>query len=473
MRVRCILPFLLLLSTCVILLPTVALAGSVEYSGPILTAGAEEGAVGVVPPTLAIEQAIEIALQYNPQVAASEQGIYASQGVVTQALSFLMPRVDVQTARTTPVDIPPFSFQSPDSSWQTDLSLSQPLYTAGALPAGVRAVRELLRGSEGAYRRTRHEVAFSVRGAYYAVLAAEEQVNVAQQVLDSALETLRVSRLRYEAGVAPQFDVLSAEARVARTEQAFISAEVLRDTVWATLSTTLGVPIPPGTRLSTPRPVTVSEADPVALRAEALANRPDLLVANADEAAARAQLAVAKAGNYPTISGNISYSLRERVTVAGDVVGTPGIDIVVSQNSGAISLVATWSIFNAGQVEGEITEAKARHQQSQDVVKGLRQSVELGVRTAYLAVEAAKAQVAAARKEVTQQEEAYRIATIRYQEGVGTSVEILSAEADLEDAKTRLNRAIFDLNLAVARLDLALGRDALVEDDSEPEMPSE
>jgi len=472
MRARSILPLLLVLTTSLAGL-SAAWAGSVEYTGPMLTAGADEGAAGVVPPTLSLEQAIEIALQYNPQVAASEQDISASRGLVTQALSMLMPRLDVRTARTTPVDLPAFSFQSPDSSWQTDLSLSQPLYTAGALPAGVKAAEEVLRGSEGSHRRTRHEMAFSVRGAYYAVLAAEEQVNVAQQVLDSALETLRVAKLRYEAGVAPQFDVLSAEARVARTEQTLISAQVARDTAWAILSTTLGVPIPPGTQLSTPRPVTVSEADPVALRAEALANRPDLLAAKADEASAAAYLAVAKAGNLPTITGNMSYSLRPQVTIDGELVGSPGTDIVVSQNSGSISLVATWSLFNGGQVEGEIRETKARYEQAQEVVKSLRQAIELDVRSAYLAVEAAKAQVDAAKKEVTQQEEAYRIATIRYQEGVGTSVEILTAEADLEDAKTRLNRAVFDLNLAVAQLDLALGRDALVASDGEMETPSE
>ncbi|MBE9566390.1 MAG: TolC family protein, partial [Proteobacteria bacterium] len=56
-------------------------------------------------------------------------------------------------------------------------------------------------------------------------------------------------------------------------------------------------------------------------------------------------------------------------------------------------------------------------------------------------------------------QEAHRIATLRYQEGVGTSVEILDAEAALEGAKTRLNGALFGLNLAVAQLDLAGGLD--------------
>ncbi|HUU54653.1 MAG TPA: TolC family protein [Armatimonadota bacterium] len=450
-----------------VLLLVVALAAAaafgaeatVAYTGPELTAGGPEGIADVVPLTLSLEKAIEIAITYNPGVAASGEDIIASTALVMQATSRLMPRLDVEAARTTPVDLPPFSFQSPDSTWETNISFSQPLYAGGSLRAGVKAARDFLRGSEGAHRRTGQETAFAVRRGYYAVLAGEEQVNVAKQVVDSALETLRVAKLRYEAGVAPQFDVLSAEARGARVEQGLITAEVLRDTAWAVLSTTLGVPIPAGTQLTTPRPVEVAEEDPVALRAEALANRPDLLAAEASAAAARGMLAVAKAGRLPTVGAAAGYSLREQTTVSGDVFGDPGTEIIVSQNSGYLALTASWSLFNGGQVAGEIGEAEARLRQAQDAVVGLQQQVELDTRSAYLAVAAAKAQVAAAHKEVDQQQEAYRIATIRYQEGVGTSVEILGAEADLGDAKTRLNGAIFDLNLAIAELDLAVGRD--------------
>ncbi len=451
----------LLVGNILVAAPAFGAEAAVEYAGPELTAGGPEGIADVVPLTLSLEKAIEIALRYNPQVAASQQEINASSALVTQAISRLLPRVNVETSRITPVDLPPFSFQSRDSTWETNISFSQPLYTGGSLRAGVMAAQDFLRGSAGGHRRTRQQTAFDVRRGYYGVLAAEEQVNVSKQVLDSALETLRVAKLRYEAGVAPQFDVLSAEARVARVEQGLIAAEVARDTAWAILSTTLGVPVPAGTQLTTPRPVEVEEQDPVALRAEALANRPDLLAAEASAAAARGRLAIARAGRLPTLSAAAAYTLREQITVSGDVFGEPGTEIVVSQNSGLFALVASWSLFNAGQVKGEIGEAQARLTQAQDLVTSLQQQVELDVRSAYLAVEAAKAQVAAARTEVTQQQEAYRIATIRYQEGVGTSVEILSAEADLGDAKTRLNRAIFDLNLAVAQLDLAAGRGEL------------
>ncbi len=429
-------------------------------SGPAFGAAPEETpGQGVIPGTLSLERAIEIAIQYNPQVEASRQGMKAAAGQVTQALSRLAPRVNVNTRRVTPVNLPPFSFQSSDSTWETQFSLTQALYSGGAIPKGVEAAKGYREGSQGSYRRTRQEIAFAVRQTYYGVLTAEQGVAVAREALDSAQEHLRVARLRYEAGVAPQFDVLAAEARVARVEQGLISAIASRDIGWASLGTVLGVPIPPDTELTTPRPVTIQQVEPEQLRQEALANRPDLAAIKANQAAARAAVEVARAASRPTISAGLSYTLREQVTIAGEVFGVPGQEIIVSQNSGYLVLGADYSLFNGGQVEGEIRTAKAELKQAEKAVESLEQQIELELKSAYLLLRAAEAQVEAAQKEVAQAQEAHRIATLRYDEGVGTSVEILDAETNLEGAKTRLNEAIFGLNLAVAQLDLAVGRD--------------
>lgn len=442
----------------------IAAAGLMTFialaSGSALAAAAGEAAgQGVIPATLSLEQAIEIAIEHNPQVEVSRQGTKAAAGQVTQAISLLAPRVNVSAQRVTPVNLPPFSFQSSDSAWETQFSLTQPLYTGGAIPKGVEAARGYREGAEGAYRRTRHAIAFAVRQGYYGVLTAEQSVKVAEEALASAREHLRVARLRYEAGVAPQFDVLAAEARVARVEQGLISAIATRDIAWASLSTVLGVPIPPDTKLTAPRPVAIEEADPASLRQEALANRPDLVAIKANQATAGAMLAVARASTMPTISASLSYTLREPVVIAGDTFGVPGEDIIVSQNSGYLVLSADYSLFNGGQVEGEIRTAEAELKQAEKAVESLEQQIELEVTSAYLLVTAAQAQVGAAQKEVAQAQEAHRVAKLRYDEGVGTSVEILDAETNLEGAKTRLNEAIFGLNLAIAQLDLAVGRD--------------
>jgi outer membrane protein TolC len=154
----------------------------------------------------------------------------------------------------------------------------------------------------------------------------------------------------------------------------------------------------------------------------------------------------------------MSYGLRPKTTISGDVLGAPGTELVVSQDSGEIAVVANWSLFNGGQVTGEIRAAEAQLHQAEKNLETLQLQVQLDVMSAYFMLRSAASQVKAAQKEVDQANEAHRIAVLRYQEGVSTSVEVLDAEASLGGAKTRLNSAIYGLNLAVASLDLAAGR---------------
>jgi TolC family type I secretion outer membrane protein len=433
-----------------------AWAGASESAGP--PEAAPPGLLQKVPATLSLEEAIDLALRYNPQVAAAEKGVYQARAQVVQAESYLYPRVSVNTQRVTPIHLPPFSFQSRDTTWDTTFVFSQPVYTGGSLREGVRAAKQYLEGSQGSYERMQQQVAYQVRQGYYGVLTAEQSVAVAREALDSAREHLRVARLRYEAGVAPQFDVLAAEARVASVEQGLISAQAQEKIARASLATILGVELSAETELTTPRPVHAEKADLASLEAEALAKRPDLLAARAQVSAARAQISIARAARQPTISASLSYTVQPKTVISGEAFGAPGTEIVIAQSSGYGVLAATWSLFNAGQVLGEIRAAQAAYQRSQDVLEGLKQSILLDVRSAYLLIGAAEAQIAAAQKEVEQAQEANRVASLRYQEGVGTSVEILDSEANLEAARTNLNNAIYGLNLAVAQLDLAIGR---------------
>jgi outer membrane protein TolC len=426
----------------------------------------------IIPETLSLARAIEIGIEYSPVIRSAEQGVRVTEGQYAQAVSGIMPRLDVSAQRVTPLDIPEFSFQSTDSAWSTDFTFTQPVYAGGRLRANIRAARSLRRGTEEQYIRTAHEVAFAIRGSYYGVLTAEQQVLVAQETVDSAVEQARVAKLRYEAGVAPEFDVLSAQARVARVDQTLIAAKSDLHIARATLGTVMGVPIPEDTKLTTPSFGTPADTgDLESLIEEALDRRPDLLALRDLAAAARQQLAAARAGRYPTLGLGLSYTLREKTTIDGEVFGAPGVDIVVSQNSGTVLIGANWSLYNGGQVEGEVVEAKARLRQSEKEIQRLEQQVELAVTSAYVLVRAAGAQIDAAQRELAQAEETNRVANIRYQEGVSTSVEILSSEAELEGARTRLNTAVFDRDLALAQLDLALGRDwrASIPLEQEPE----
>ncbi len=418
-----------------------------------LAAASEDGAAGrkQSAPALSLDEAITLAMEHNPQLGAAREDVIMAGENLNQAASKIQPRLDVVTTRTAPVDLPKYSLMSSDITWRTNFSLSQPIYTGGAISNGISAAGDYLEGAKAAYQRTRQQVAFAVRQAYYRVLTAEEQVQVSQEVVDSAKEHLRIAKLRYGAGVAPEFDVLAAQAYVARVQQGLISAQTELSIAREALNSVLGVSLPEGTVLKTPPPCRIPKVDSDSLKAEALAHRPDVIAARATVTANAARVAAERAAHQPTVSASIDYTLIPTVTI-------PGTDVVVVKNSGNFVIAANWHLYDGGEVTARIRAAEAQLRRSQQELAALELQVSLEVKSAYLQVQAAVAQKEAAGKEVEQAKEAHRIATLRYQEGVGTSVEVLDAEANLSGAKTRLNTAIYNLNLAVSALDLAVGR---------------
>ncbi len=149
--------------------------------------------ITTVPKTLSLDEAIVIALRNNPTVEIANQEIRANRGQVTQAASAALPQVSAAISRTTPVNVPTDSFQSVRTTWETDVTLTQPLYTWGAIGQGIRAARLLLSSAQSSYLRAQDQIAFFTRQAYYRVLTAIESVRVQQDVLAAAEEHRRIA----------------------------------------------------------------------------------------------------------------------------------------------------------------------------------------------------------------------------------------------------------------------------------------
>jgi outer membrane protein TolC len=117
----------------------------------------------------------------------------------------------------------------------------------------------------------------------------------------------------------------------------------------------------------------------------------------------------------------------------------------------------TLSLYDGGITREKIREAELRLQQLAAQQADVRQQVELEVRQAWLALEQAAGEIAAAAKAVEQGREAARIAQVRYEAGLGTLLEVLSAQSTLAQSQFALASARFNQNTARVQLVLATG----------------
>ncbi|MDI6827921.1 MAG: TolC family protein, partial [Armatimonadota bacterium] len=176
----------------------------------------------------------------------------------------------------------------------------------------------------------------------------------------------------------------------------------------------------------------------------ALSQRSEVFTAKAQIAAAEAGVRAAKADKRPELGLDANYQLVSNEN--------PG------QTSGfSFMLALTKEISSGGRISAAISEAKSVLAEAQTQLENTKSAVELDVRQSYLRLQTAQKALETAKARLAQAEEAYEIAQVRYDAGVGTAVEIADALAALAAARTNLDQANYNQNIAYAQLQKAIG----------------
>ena len=149
-------------------------------------------------------------------------------------------------------------------------------------------------------------------------------------------------------------------------------------------------------------------------------------------------------------AGTFAISVHNTQTYLSEQLKT------ISQDT-ATSLGLTLSLYDGGLTGERVREAQLKLEQLRVLDAHMRQQIELEVRQAWLALERSDGELRAAGTAVAQGREAARLAAVRYQAGVGTQLELLSAQSALAQAERGLAAARFGHGLARIRLMLAAG----------------
>ncbi|MCS7173573.1 MAG: TolC family protein [Armatimonadetes bacterium] len=401
-----------------------------------------------------------LALERNLQLRAAALDLALAQAALAQARAAQQPQVSLQGSYVylqqpgTTLTFPnPFGPTPPQltvtvpppepSQFLVRLLAQYPLYTGGRLEAQIALAEANVLGARAALERTRQQVLAQAQQAYLAWLVSRETVAAAQRALAQAEESLRVAQARFRAGASPRFDVLQAEVAVANARQNLLRAETgarnAATQLSAILDFPLDTPLEPADSLE-PRPVTAVLPEGVA---QALQRRPELLELRARMEAARAAVDLARSGGRPNLALTANYDLTGPLTQL--------------QGTWSVALAVTLQLYDGGLTRERVREAELRLEQLRVLEAQLRTRIELEVRQAWVALEQSNAALATAEKAVEQAREAARIAAVRFEAGVGTALELLSAQAQLAQAELALAQARFEQNLARLQWLLATG----------------
>jgi outer membrane protein, multidrug efflux system len=265
---------------------------------------------------------------------------------------------------------------------------------------------------------------------YYEIVETEEQIALAQATAESREEGLRIARLRLDAGVTSALPFGQAETLLTQAQQQ-LAAERL---ALAQLRNQLAVLVGGAEPESLPTGLSLAaQGNEVRLAAglpsDLLLVRPDIIAAEEELRAARANIGAARAAFFPSISltGNAGLS-------SASLSGLFGADGLGWSFGPSISL----PIFDAGARRADLDLAEAL---AVEEVANYDRTVQTAFREVADALAGRRflaEQVGTLEAGVAAQERIARIARLRYREGVADYLEVLDAERNLFAAQQQL-----------------------------------
>jgi outer membrane protein len=421
----------------------------------------------VEPPSLTLQQAVNVALEKNPLRKAAMAETRVASADVREARSFLMPRLTFSETATRGND-PVYVFGSklrqqrftvgdfalnklntplPFGNFTTRFGGSWNLFDSFASWHGVNRAKQLNEAAGHQLERTDQEIVFRVVDAYYGVLLAMKQLDVAEQSAKTAQAIMDRSQARFESGLVVESDFLSAKVRMAARQQELIRARNNVDLARAQLNLAMGVAMD---SLFQPSEALAerSHSIPALPEAEkqALANRPDLKRIAAEEAAQRQGVSIAKSSFGPRVNAFAGWEMDNPTFVAGG-----------GGNNWLGGIEVQFDIFQGGAKRAELSRQRALEEKVAAMKQVASDGVRLEVRRAYYDVDASRQQVEVARAVIAQADESLRINQDRYDSGLSTITDLLGAEEAARRSQTDYWEAVYHFHTSYANLELASG----------------
>ncbi|MFN4341378.1 MAG: TolC family protein [Azonexus sp.] len=326
------------------------------------------------------------------------------------------------------------------------ITLSWLLYDFGQRAASVESARQLLGAAAATQDATVQTLFLNALQSYYAAQASRAAVASALQAERSAQESFQAAAARYQVGVATPADRLQAQTALSQATLNRIKAEGEARNALGALANALGFAAQQRIVLAD-----LPEAPPAAafqqevdgLIAEAQARRPDLRAAEAQLKAAEAGVELARAQGRPTISLGAGPTWQES---AG-----------VTQQGGSVGLTLSVPIFSGFDTTYRVRSAAAQAEVRAAQRDRLRNQVALDVWKAYQSLTTATHSLQTTADLVASAEQSERVALGRYKAGVGTILDVLSAQAALASARLQRIQAQLDWNVYRATLAQSVG----------------
>jgi NodT family efflux transporter outer membrane factor (OMF) lipoprotein len=394
----------------------------------------------------------------NQNLAAALANFLAARALVKEARSQYLPTVSANPSVTRSRQSASLaSSPNSSSSGSTETLYSLPLDASwepdlwGAIRNTVKAQAYNAQASAAQYQNLRLTAQADLAVDYYGLRGQDALKQVFDDTVTAYRKTLDLTRTLYQTGIDSEEDVAEAETQLATAQAQDSNLGIQRAEYEHAIALLLGQP---ASTFSIPaQPFKASPpAIPPGVPSQLLERRPDIAAAERAVAAANAQIGVARAAFFPTLTLNASAGYES--TSIGNLLSGPSA-------IWSVGAMAAQTVFDGGLRAATVAQYRAQYDAT---VANYRQAV----LTAFQEVEDNLAALRILSQEQGQQNAAVQaaqrtltLATSRYQLGVDSYLNVIVAQTTLlNNEQTAVNLQIQQMTASVQLiLDLGGGWD--------------
>ena len=333
------------------------------------------------------------------------------------------------------------------------------LFAGGRLIAANRIAAASRRSAEIGLASSLASLQLQVTEAYYDAALADQLATIADSSLEQSERTLSQVTLARNVGNTSEFEQLRAQVTRDNQRPTVIQRRAQRDIALLRLKQLLDVPADEPIDLVSAL-VDTTDASIIAIRDAGAPNgyaadtsaENRAQVRQVDEAVTvqKNQFRIARAQRLPALALSTQYG-----RIAYPTAGLPGWNEYFP--NWTVTATLSVPLFTGGRITGDEMVARANLVEARENYQQTRELASLDARSAIADLEQAVAAWRASSGTSQQAARAYRIAEVRYREGISTQLELSESRLLLEQAAA--NRASAARNLKVAQVRIALIRD--------------
>ncbi|UCE25593.1 MAG: TolC family protein [Candidatus Zixiibacteriota bacterium] len=422
----------------------------------LLIVAVSANSVGATSP-LTVEDVRRMALEFNRTYLAAEEDVVKAQSEIAAARAGALPEITVNGSYNRNIKLPSF-FLNPEgqetiefkagfkNDFAASVSLRQSIWKGGKVFSALKIAKLYKDYSLEVREQVRATVIYNAELLFYQAILQQSDLEVLRRAFEANSYNLEVVEKSYSQGLVSEFEVLRARVEKSNLLPQILAGESELRLAEKRLKSFIGMDLNEEIALIEAEDDTsLKQLRPLpSLTDEALGNRPEMKQADYLAQITKKAIGVARGDYFPELEAVSTYgwsAQSDEFTLSDNTVQT-----------WTAGLNLTFPLFKGGATRGRVKAARADYEQAMLAQKEARDAIRLEVEQAYDQILQAQKSLEIQGVTIAQAEEGLKIANLRYESGVGTQLEVLSAQTALTQARNNLALAKFVYRQARAQL---------------------